>query len=285
MQMLAIAWPISSALITREFNNIYISSVEYSNPSALTKLNFQKEFLFPDINNLETILVLFVLASRFVKMGVQERKSKWNKSASIRDFIVLLVIIANHFGFGSSQNEGTFTGKFRISKANLAMNTPFQQLGIYNNGDTVNLADFASYTGPLALTVSATCCLARVHFTFQGVTTTDDLNPFFLGGNHGGNHTPVSDLRIPGIKTIIVEGFNTSNVVFQKLNLTFTIVGSIAAPVPVPVPVPVSVPVTPPLQVPVSVPIPVAAPVQVPMSVPIPAPGGCTIPKASMPFP
>jgi hypothetical protein len=243
----------------------------------------KKNFFWLISITLEKKLVLFVLASRLVKMGVQETKITWIKSGSKRDFIMLLVIIVNHLRFVSSQNDGTFTGKFRISKADLATNTPFQQLGIYNNGDTVNLADFANYTGPLALTVSATCCFARANFTFQGVTTTDGLNPFFLGGNNGGNHTPISDLRIPGTKTIMVEGINTSNVVFQKLNLSFTVVGSIAAPVPVPVPAPVPVPVTPPIQVPVSVPIPVAAPV--PMAVPIPSPDGCTIPKASITMP
>jgi 6-phosphogluconate dehydrogenase (decarboxylating) len=92
----------------------------------------------------EKILASFLLASRLAKMVIHETKIKWTKSGSIREFVVILVIIVNHFSFVSSQKKGTFTGKFMISKANLVTYTPFQKLGMYNNGDTINLADFAS---------------------------------------------------------------------------------------------------------------------------------------------
>jgi hypothetical protein len=75
------------------------------------------------------------------------------------------------------QNDGRFTGRFWIVKANLSQTSSIQALGIYSNGATVDVSNFF---GPLGLVVEATCCFARVELAFRGVITREASSPYAL---------------------------------------------------------------------------------------------------------
>jgi hypothetical protein len=119
-------------------------------------------------------------------------------------------------------NNGTFTGRFRIVRANLKRSAPLKVFGTYATGAIINVTKFGNV--PLSLDVEVTCCFHVVRFSFNGVTTNDRTSPYTLRGNDQNKYKDVPALRSRGSKRIVVQGISTARKVFRRMNLNFTVV-------------------------------------------------------------
>jgi Malectin domain len=182
------------------------------------------------------------------------------------------------------QSTGFINNRIWLVKANLSSNSPRQDVGIYSNGNTVDVSNLnrnASYTGPLGLVIPVTGTLKYMNMTFLGKTYYDlGRNFFALGVDNGNNYTIIPELRINGLYSIKVDAVSTNDYV-NTTYISFTIVGGSSAVAPV----------APPLGSPSSKPSarpsskPIASPVSMPVPITIIPPPSMAQPSVSVPVP
>jgi hypothetical protein len=170
---------------------------------------------------------------------------------------------------------GKFIGKFTIVKAEATGNVNLGSIsrGTYMNGAIVDISRL--FNDSLSLYVDYIGNFTSVSLVFAGGNKVEGSAPYALKGNAGSNFVAVPELKVPGIKTIDIKGFNGTKVI-ASLVLNFSIVAPppIARPFPVPVPLPVpsvnSKPTAKPRLKPAARPSPFPLPIVMPLPPPAP---------------